>query len=320
MIGTRPTTMTTERNCSASSNPSLFSPKVVTAIEHIRPMRGGSQPHLMRCSDGHYYVVKFANNPQGVRTLANEYLAGKLAALIGLPCPEISLISVDEKLVRLTPELAIHWPQSSCPVTAGLAFGSRYPLGVSGAERILPPVQELGQASGLGRMENPSDLMGILMFDKWTGNTDRRQLLCLPRPSKNWRTYRILMIDNGFCFAGQSWQFRDSPLRGLHVDMDIYAQCQNPDALVPWLFRLRTRATLKTLNEIADDVPRSWFRCRHDFCTFRELVHSLYKRKQKVSMLVQETLAALRSRTYKNLARRTGLAFFTEPSQVCIRD
>jgi hypothetical protein len=44
------------------------------AVEQIRRMRGGAQSHLMRCDDGGYYVVKFQNNPQGVRILANELL------------------------------------------------------------------------------------------------------------------------------------------------------------------------------------------------------------------------------------------------------
>ena len=44
------------------------------AVEEIRRMRGGAQAHLMRCADDNYYVVKFQNNPQGRRILANELL------------------------------------------------------------------------------------------------------------------------------------------------------------------------------------------------------------------------------------------------------
>ena len=47
------------------------------AVEHVRRLRGGAQSHLLRCDDGDYYVVKFKNNPQGVRILANEMLAGQ---------------------------------------------------------------------------------------------------------------------------------------------------------------------------------------------------------------------------------------------------
>ena len=46
----------------------------VIATQQIRRMRGGAQSHLMLASDGHLYVVKFRNNPQHVRVLANELL------------------------------------------------------------------------------------------------------------------------------------------------------------------------------------------------------------------------------------------------------
>jgi hypothetical protein len=47
-------------------------------VQHVRRMRGGSQSHLMRASDGHFYVVKFQNNPQHLRVLANEMFATRL--------------------------------------------------------------------------------------------------------------------------------------------------------------------------------------------------------------------------------------------------
>ena len=53
------------------------------AVQHIRRMRGGSQAHLMRASDGHYFVVKFQNNPQHIRVLANEIFATRLAQWLG---------------------------------------------------------------------------------------------------------------------------------------------------------------------------------------------------------------------------------------------
>ena len=48
-------------------------------------MRGGAQSHLMRCADGHYYVVKFQTNPQHRRILVNELLGTRLASRLGLP-------------------------------------------------------------------------------------------------------------------------------------------------------------------------------------------------------------------------------------------
>ena len=43
----------------------------LTAVRHIRKMRGGAQSHLLQADDGNYYVVKFRNNPQHRRILSN---------------------------------------------------------------------------------------------------------------------------------------------------------------------------------------------------------------------------------------------------------
>jgi len=63
-------------------------------------MRGGAQSHLMYADDGRYYIVKFQNNPQHVRVLANELLANRIAERIGLPVPVTELIEVSPWLDR----------------------------------------------------------------------------------------------------------------------------------------------------------------------------------------------------------------------------
>ena len=77
------------------------------AVQHLKRMRGGAQGHLMRCEDGHYYVVKFRNNPQHERILANEFLATKLAERVGLPVPVAEVVNVPSWLVEHTAELTI---------------------------------------------------------------------------------------------------------------------------------------------------------------------------------------------------------------------
>ena len=100
---------------------------MLRALGHIRRMRGGAQSHLMRCSDGHYYVVKFQNNPQHTRILVNELLATRLAARLGLPTTPVAVVEVSPELIRLTPELCVELPRARVPCTPGLQFGSRYP-------------------------------------------------------------------------------------------------------------------------------------------------------------------------------------------------
>ena len=72
-------------------------------------MRGGAQGHLMRCSDGNFYVVKFRNNPQHLRVLTNEMLATRLAERAGLPVPGTEVVEVNEWLVEHTAELHRNW-------------------------------------------------------------------------------------------------------------------------------------------------------------------------------------------------------------------
>lgn len=145
---------------------------MLRALEQIRRMRGGAQSHLMRCSDGNYYVVKFQNNPQHSRVLVNELLGTRLAARMGLPTTPAAVVEVSEELIRLTPELCVELPHSRIPCQAGLQFGSRFP----GDPRrralhdFLPDEQ-------LREVANLHDFAGMLVFDKWTCNTNGRQTL-----------------------------------------------------------------------------------------------------------------------------------------------
>src|SRR6267154_2002370 len=96
----------------------------IEAVQHVRRMRGGAQGHLMRADDGHFYVVKFQNNPQHLRVLTNELLATRLAERIGLPVPVTEIIEVKKWLIENTAELRMESVGSTTPCKAGLQFGA----------------------------------------------------------------------------------------------------------------------------------------------------------------------------------------------------
>ena len=98
----------------------------VQAVQHIRRMRGGAQGQLMLGSDGHAYVVKFQNNPQHMRVLANEYLASKLALAAGLTVPEVDIVEVGAWLIEHTQELEMDLGRTRERCLPGLHFGSRF--------------------------------------------------------------------------------------------------------------------------------------------------------------------------------------------------
>src|SRR5207302_6009633 len=95
----------------------------IDAVQHVRRMRGGAQSHLMRAQDGHFYVVKFQNNPQHIKVLANELLATRLAEYAGLPVPPTEIIEIDDWLIQNTPELRMEHAGSSALCQGGLQFG-----------------------------------------------------------------------------------------------------------------------------------------------------------------------------------------------------
>jgi len=124
----------------------------------------------MRCSDGNYCVVKFQNNSQHRRILVNEWLGTKLAARLGLPTTPVAVVEVSEGLIRWTHELAMEMPRSRVPCQPGLQFASRYP----GDPRRLTLFDSLPDEQ-LRRVTNLHDFAGMLVFDKWTCNTNGRQ-------------------------------------------------------------------------------------------------------------------------------------------------
>src|SRR5487761_234468 len=216
------------------------------AIEQIRRMRGGAQSHLMRCSDGNYYVVKFQNNPQHRRILVNELLGTKLAARLGLPTTPVAIVEVSEELIRLTPDLAMEMPRQRIPCQAGLQFGSRYP----GDPRRLA-LHDFLPDEQLRQVANLHDFAGMLVFDKWTCNTNGRQTLFFQEPLREERRatsplglekmeppYSTLMIDQGFCFNAGEWNFPDAPLRGLYARNRVYEGVTGMESFAPWLERL----------------------------------------------------------------------------------
>src|SRR5690242_8212878 len=98
----------------------------IEAIQHVKRMRGGAQSHLMLASDRHLYVVKFQNNPQHLRVLANEMLGTALARHMGLPVPGTEVVEVTTDLIQISPTLKIELANSAVPCCAGLQFGARY--------------------------------------------------------------------------------------------------------------------------------------------------------------------------------------------------
>jgi hypothetical protein len=262
----------------------------VVAVEYIRRMRGGSQAHLLRCSDGEYYVVKFQDNPQGTRTLVNEALAGVLAGRLGLPTPATAIVEVNSLFIKSTEDLVIHLGRGRVGCRPGQCFGSRYPseAGPSGG-RVLLPVYGFLPEIPASHVANTADFAGMLVFDKWTCNMDWRQVI-FSRPTGT-QDFRATMIDNGFCFNGGEWDFPSVPLRGLCGRPAAYEAVRGIDSFEPWLQILDNTTGVHLLDQLADDIPPEWY--ARDMKPLIDLLAELENRRQHVRALLWTTRSRL---------------------------
>jgi len=247
------------------------------AVEQVRRMRGGAQAHLMRCGGEGYYVVKFQDNPQGRRILANELLGTRLAARLGLAAPQAAVVEVREELIAHTEDLVMQLGRGRAPCRAGLQFGSRYPG--SPAETV---VFDFLPEEQLSTVVNLADFCGMLVFDKWTCNTNGRQAIFF-RPAGESR-YQVQMIDQGFCFNADEWNFPDAPLRGLYARHRVYESVRGIESFEPWLARVEEKMTESLVEEIYSEIPPEWYDFEPD--ALEKMLEQLLRRRKLVRELI----------------------------------
>jgi len=271
------------------------------ALEQVRRMRGGAQAHLMRCDDEAYYIVKFQNNPQHLRILANEMLATRLAARLGLCVPQVEVVDVRPEIIAYTPDLVMQLGLGRKPCAAGKQFGSQFPGHPAHmtVHDFLPDEQLLAVC-------NLSDFLGVLVLDKWTCNTNGRQAIFFRDPGDFAQAsgragpgnpapgdatggyaaagYTAMMIDFGFCFNAGEWDFPDAPLRGLYTRQRVYQSVVGMDAFEPWLARLENQISERVLGEEASQIPPEWY--ADDWDALERLIERLYRRRELVRELI----------------------------------
>jgi len=271
------------------------------AIEHVRRMRGGAQAHLMRCDDDAYYIVKFQNNPQHLKILANEMLATRLGARLGLCVPQVDVVDVRPEIIAYTPDLVMQLGLGRKPCASGKQFGSQFPGHPAHltVHDFLPDEQLTG-------VRNLGDFLGVLVLDKWTCNTNGRQAIffrdpgdlavapgngspgnpAAPLAANTYSTagYTAMMIDFGFCFNAGEWDFPDAPLRGLYLRQRVYQGVSGMEAFEPWLSRLETQISERVLGEEAAQIPPEWY--GGDWNAMEQLIEKLYRRRDRVRELL----------------------------------
>ena len=133
----------------------------ISAVQHLRPLRGGAQSHLLRASDGNWYVTKFQNNPQHIRVLANEMLATRLGLALGLAMPRVEVTEISDWLIEHTADLRIQLGGAELPCQSGKQLASLYVSPESSGLTFDYLPREL-----LQRVRNSADFARVLVLDK----------------------------------------------------------------------------------------------------------------------------------------------------------
>lgn len=247
----------------------------ISAIQHLRPLRGGAQSHLLRASDGSRYVTKFQNNPQHIRVLANEMLATNLGRVLGLPMPRVEVIEVSDRLIEQTEDLRIQLAGQRISCRSGKQLGSLF-VGSPGMTLDYLP------SEFLGGVRNVADFARVLVLDKWTCNADGRQAVFWKRTARS-RRYNATFIDQGYCFNAGEWTFPDYPLRGVFANNCVYEGVTGWEAFEPALIRAEEMDS-DAIWRCALDIPEEWYEGDRD--GLHRLVEELDRRRWLIRRLI----------------------------------
>lgn len=273
----------------------------VNAVRFLRKMRGGAQAHLVEGDDGHFYVVKFVENPQHRRILVNEMLASAFLEYLQIVAPETAIVHFSEDFLRDNPDVHIALGSRKTQPRAGWHFGSRFP---GNPARVA--VYDYLPDAILTQVQNLSEFAGVLAFDRWMGNADARQSVFLRARIRQWSPHTTvhplkqgfvaLMIDHGYVFGGPNWEFTDSALQGLYFRPQVYAAIRSLDDFQPWLDRV-VHFPEDVVDKALKAIPPQWY--EGDEQPLDRLLERLLARRRRVPALLEDCRNA-RNRPFPN--------------------
>ena len=260
----------------------------VNARRFIRKMRGGAQAHLLEADDGHYYIVKFQNNPQHRRILVNEWIAGEILSHLQISAPEQRIVSLSREFIEKNPDVGVQSGNRPVGVEPGWHFGSRHP-GTPQTTAIYDFIPD----ALLGQVANAEQFLASLVYDRWVANSDSRQSIFFRAQLKDWLArpgipprkmgFVALMIDHGFSFNGPNWDFPESALTGLYTRRVVYRNVRSIADFEPWLSRV-VHFPEEVIDRALRQIPPDWI--GEDDGALLKMLERLLGRRKRVPELL----------------------------------
>lgn len=251
-----------------------------------RRMRGGTQALLVRDRTGNAYVAKCVSNPQGTRTLINEWIVSRLLKHLRISTPAVEALRI-ERGIPGENLLEFQVGNQKIPIPPGIHLGSCCP--VDPARRA---IFDFLPRRLLDKVANLPDLLLSFAFDKWVNQIDSRQAIFIRERSREpgikFRTY---LIDHGLSFGGSRWEMADGALTGLYHDRSIYENPALEDECYAMVDRIQ-RLPEESVFSIEEEIPPEWLKGgdREDVSRLLDL---LCERRTKLHVIVERALRQL---------------------------
>jgi hypothetical protein len=248
-------------------------------------MRGGAQSLLVRDHVGNAYVAKCVGNPQGTRTLINEWIVSRLLKRLRISTPAVHALSIDRGIPGCH-LLEFEMGNRKVPIAPGIHLGSACPVD---PER--KAIFDFLPRRLLHSVANLPDLLLSFAFDKWVNQMDTRQAIFIrERATSHNVKFRTYLIDHGLSFGGSRWEISDATLGGLHSDRSIY---NHP------MFELECNAAVERIQQLPEEVfsieqeiPPEWLE-GEDSNDLIRLLDILCERRGKLHAIVGRALRQL---------------------------
>jgi hypothetical protein len=256
----------------------------------VRRMRGGSQAYLIQGSDRKFYVAKFVGNPQGTRTLINEWIATRLFRRCGITTPDLVLLLLRPSTKWMGPVFEIG--NRSHPVPAGHHLGSLCPLNPD-----KEAIYDFLPAHLIGKTMNLSEFAKVLVLDTFLGQADSRQAVFTRDRSRRELSFRAHFIDHGLVFGGSKWEISDLAGPSLYFDRKVYSMIDTAFNCEEGVQALAS-VSEDELRSTARDIPSEWLGPM-DLDRLVQLFTILHKRRERIRTLISERLELLALNTLR---------------------
>lgn len=209
---------------------------IITAVQGRATTGISVNPFLCATEDGREIYVKPAGTLQ--RLLVSEWVGGRLAQEMGLPCAEMTLVEIPE--IVTTAHKKPEWSD----LRAGIGFGS-FSMGHRFRDLQFSDIVKL-----------PSDVLAELyVFDYWILNRDRQMGAISGNPNTlvSYDRSEMCIIDHDSAFDTEF----DLPLfKNYHLGRRKSELWRDRSYQEEWLSR--AAAVLEKLDEIWSELPDSW--------------------------------------------------------------